>query len=163
MARETRPPETAAALMAATLLAAARREPGRTRELAGELRRLAQAHQLGLYVVLSSIPLGWAEALLAPDDAAREEALGEVRRAHALYARSGAGTFTPLMATLLAETELAAGHAEAARQAAAEGLRAAEQTDVRLWWSRLEGLAAGRVEPPVSGSSGSPAPATAPA
>jgi hypothetical protein len=135
LARQTRPPETVAALTAAALLAAARREPAQTHGLAAELLALV------MYVVLGSILLGWAEVHLAGDAVVRERGLTRLREAQERYARSGARTFTPLVAVLHSESELAAGHPEESRAVARAGVQAAERHDVRLWWDRLTSLA----------------------
>ena len=140
LARQTRPPETVAALTAAALLAAARRDPARTHGLAAELLALAQTHGLVMYVGLGSILLGWAQIQLAGDATDREQALARVREAQDRYTRSGARTFTPLVAVLHSESELAAGHPEESRAVAEVGIRSAEQHDVRLWWDRLTSL-----------------------
>ncbi|MET0692688.1 MAG: BTAD domain-containing putative transcriptional regulator [Propionibacteriaceae bacterium] len=143
LARQTRPPETATAITAAMMLAADRDERERTRELATELLLLARTHGLAMYVIMATVPLAWADTLLATDPGARELALSQVRQGHDLFSRSGARQFASIMAVLRAEAELRAGHPLEARQAAAEGVRAAQQHGIKLWWDRLSALASG--------------------
>ncbi|WP_165400314.1 AfsR/SARP family transcriptional regulator [Motilibacter rhizosphaerae] len=103
------------------------------------LGRLAGAPLLELFAALNE---GWGAGQLGGQRA--DGAVEMVRAAVAGYEATGTHMHDPIVYTMLAETEQAAGESGRAADAAAAGLAALARAGSRLWRDRLEALAGTR-------------------
>ncbi len=135
-ARQSGPADESDALATRGMMHAVFREPEPARADGVEGQRLARllgAELLGCFADLNE---GWGAALSGVPDGVER-----VRAGAAGYRATGTRMHDPIVWTMLAEAEAAAGHPDRAAAAAQAGLAALAATGSCLWIDRLQALA----------------------
>ena len=137
LARELGHPFTLAQTLADTMyLYPLRGEVRRTRAAAEATIACADEHGFPYWSSVATIYLGWA---LAMEDAG-EAGLERMRAGLAAYRRTGATLALPWFLGMLAQAQLAAGHAEAAAQTLDDALAMVARTSERFYAAELHRL-----------------------